>query len=403
MKYDVVVCGAGIVGMVMSLLLSKKGIHNVIVAPKIPAQAGLGEQYHPRIFAMSLASQRLLSELGVWDILPAERLTRVEQMQIQGDQAGHLNLSAYRSRAKQLAWIVEKGEIEAALQRALSIYGVVWYDDTLKNVMPIVGDSKNGSGRGVRQVITEKGQVITADLFIAADGANSCVRRFSGIEHHVKSYSAKGLVAQLTVEKPHRNIAFQWFSEEGILAFLPLPDTSDGHQVSMVWSCPDAIASSLEKLSEQALGETLPKRIGHLSQDVLGKVVLRSPMYAFPLTLEKTGMVSEGIALVGDAAHRVHPLAGQGLNLGLSDAVALSHVLATKEHFRCYGDLRILQRYQRARSIDIAKMRWVTDGLHTLFSHHNEVVKVVRNIGLDVLEKLPFLKQILIKKASGLE
>ncbi len=391
---QVMVCGAGIVGMAMSLALSQKGIKTRLLAPKYVAQANLGEIYHPRIYAISLASQQLLSELGVWSLLPEARLTPVEQMQIQGDQAGQLNLSAKTGELQELAWIVESGEIEAALQKALMIYRVEWFDDK------VIDLSINPTTNPI--VHTEQGQTYTADLVIAADGANSIIRQKAGIWHQSKSYESKGLVAQFTTERPHGNTAYQWFTDEGVLAFLPLPDTSDGHQISMVWSASNAVAKELESLSQEELVSVLQKRIGHLSQDMLGQLTLRSPMYGFPLTLEKSGMVAQGVALVGDAAHRVHPLAGQGLNLGLGDVKTLCQVLSEKPNYRELGDIRVLQTYQRERSVPIAHMRWVTDSLHGLFSSHLEPVKAVRNIGMDIVAKLPFVKEFLIKKASGL-
>ncbi len=391
---QVIVCGAGIVGMAMSLALSQKGIKTRLLAPKYVAQASLGEVYHPRIYAISLASQRLLNELGVWSLLPENRLTAVEQMQIQGDQAGQLNLSAELGELHELAWIVESGEIEAALQKALMIYRVEWLDDKVMDL------SLNPSAHPV--VHTEKGHSYTADLVIAADGANSVIRQKAGIWHQAKSYESKGLVAQFTTEKSHHHTAYQWFTEEGVLAFLPLPDTQDGHQISMVWSASNDVAKELESLNPEELALVLQKRIGHLSQDMLGELTLRSPMYGFPLTLEKSGMVAQGVALVGDAAHRVHPLAGQGLNLGLGDVQTLCRILSEKPHYRELGDSRLLQTYQRERSVPIAHMRWVTDGLHGLFSSQLEPIKAVRNIGMDIVAKLPFVKEFLIKKASGL-
>ncbi len=391
---QVIVCGAGIVGMAMSLALSQKGIKTRLLAPKYVAQASLGEVYHPRIYAISLASQRLLSELGVWSLLPENRLTAVEQMQIQGDQAGQLNLSAELGELHELAWIVESGEIEAALQKALMIYRVEWLDDK------VIDLSLNPSAHPV--VHTEKGHSYTADLVIAADGSNSVIRQKAGIWHQAKSYESKGLVAQFTTEKSHHHTAYQWFTEEGVLAFLPLPDTQDGHQISMVWSASNDVAKELESLNPEELALVLQKRIGHLSQDMLGELTLRSPMYGFPLTLEKSGMVAQGVALVGDAAHRVHPLAGQGLNLGLGDVQTLCRILSEKPHYRELGDSRLLQTYQRERSVPIAHMRWVTDGLHGLFSSQLEPIKAVRNIGMDIVAKLPFVKEFLIKKASGL-
>lgn len=409
---DILVCGAGIVGMAMALALLKKGFKPVIVAPKYSAQSNLGEVYHARIYAISHASQQLLDDLGIWSWLPAQRLISVEKMQIQGDQAGSLMLSADHAEVSALAWIVESGEIEAALQKALSFYGVQWIDDKVIEscTVRLASSFKESNTHTVKgnttsvqyqQVTTASGLVWQTPLVIAADGTNSVIRQKAGIWHQAKSYDSKALVAQFTVEKPHHNTAFQWFTDEGVLAFLPLPDTQEGHQISMVWSAPNDIAATLEKLPYVELAEVLKKRVGHLSQDVLGELTLRSPMHGFALTLEKSGMVAPNVALVGDAAHRIHPLAGQGLNLGLADVLSLSTILANKESFRSVGDVRVLERYQRERSVPVAYMRWATDGLYHLFNSQLEPIRVVRNLGMDIIAKLPFIKEFLIKKASG--
>ncbi|ETD69889.1 ubiquinone biosynthesis hydroxylase UbiH [Pelistega indica] len=395
---QILVSGAGIVGLSMALSLLKQGLPVKMLAPNIKAKANLGEQYHPRIYAISLASQQFLQKLGVWRVLPTERLVAVEHMQIQGDASGLMTLSANTSTSDQLAWIVESGELEYALQQAVNFHGLEWIDDKAKQLQY----KRSPDNKLAIDVTTEKGQVLSANLLISAEGMNSVIRQQAGIWHKVKSYHAKGLVAQFTVEKPHQNTAYQWFTNEGVLAFLPLPDTKDGHQISMVWSTDSTTANELLNLTVDNLADVLRKRVGHLSQDTLGQLILRSPMYGFDLSLEKSGLVSHGVALIGDAAHRVHPLAGQGLNLGLGDVESLSRILKEKEPYREFGDSRVLQRYQRERSEPLAHMRWITDGLQQLFTRQELPLQFIRNVGLDAIDNLPFIKEFLVRKASGL-
>lgn len=392
-RYDVIVCGAGVSGMAMAMALAKKRIATAMIAPKYQAKANLGQQYHPRIYAISLASQKLLLDLDIWQMLPEKRLTAVKSMRVFGDLEGEINLDSYSAMQTPLAWIVESGEIEAALQNALRFLGVDWIDGTVQ------GFQRSAENM---TVTLNNGDRYQADLLIGADGANSVLRQAAGIKHQVRPYDASGLVAQLTVEKPHENVAYQWFTDEGILAFLPLPDTDEGHQVSMVWSAPDAIAQELSALAPEELARILPLRLASLSRVSLGEVQLRSPMFSFPLTMEQTDWVAEGIALIGDAAHRLHPLAGQGLNLGLGDVASLSELLAQKESFRRYGDLRVLQRYQRARIPAMLEMKMATDGLFRLFNRATPTLALVRNLGMRVCNKVPSLKRLLMHRASGL-
>ncbi len=420
--YDVIVCGAGIAGMAMALALGKKGIKTALVSPKYQAKANLGQQYHPRIYAISLASQQLLDSLGIWSMLPSERLTAVQSMHVFGDLDGAINLDAYSAAHTQLAWIVESGEIEFALQNALRFVGVPWIDASVESMQrhtkhAISVSAKSAPATSTRSrshavaaedssklmsIKTSTGETYSADLLIGADGANSVLRQSSGIKHQARSYEASGQVAQLNIELPHNNTAYQWFSEEGILAFLPLPDTDDGHQVSMVWSAPDAIVQENKRLSPEELQRILPLRLAQLSRGQLGAISLRSPLFSFPLTLEQSDWVSEGVALIGDAAHRVHPLAGQGLNLGLGDVAYLSQLLADKASYRSYGDLRLLQRYQRARIPAMTEMKIATDGLFRLFHLRSPGLAIVRNLGMQLSDKIPPLKRFLIQKATGL-
>jgi len=389
MKHDVIVCGAGIAGMASALALTRVGVSVALLAPRRAPAPMQGEQYHPRVYAISEASQALLASLGIWDAMPQERITPVDAMQINGDRDGQVVLDAWQAAKSHLAWIVESGEIERALFQALTIYGLPWIDDTMQAWQP-------------GQVTTAGGLTLQAQLFIGADGARSALRSAAAMAHQKKDYGDQGLITHLTCEKPHMNTAYQWFSNHHVLAFLPMPDTSEGHQVSLVWSVDDATADRFLQMDETTLGRALPEALNEVAQGRLGTLKVRARLHGFPLTLEKAQMAAQGVALVGDAAHRVHPLAGQGLNLGLGDVKALTQVLNEKEAFRSYGDLRVLERYARTRAADVMAMRVATDGLYQLFSRDLPALPFLRNAGMNLVQQLAWVKRQLIAGASGL-
>lgn len=389
MKYDVVVCGAGIVGMATALALARNRINVALLAPKRAPAVLSGEQYHARVYAISQASQDFLATLGVWGAMPEARITAVDAMEVHGDRDGQVVLNAWQAAQPHLAWIVESGEIERALYQAICIFGVPWIDDTMQQW-------KQG------QATTGKGQVLQAELFVGADGANSPLRAAARMTHQKREYGDMGLVAHLTCEKPHLNTACQWFANGRVLALLPMPDTSEGHQVSLVWSVDNALAKRFLDMDAQTLAVKLPAALQQVTGERLGALRVRSALHGFSLTLEKAQVVAPGVALVGDAAHRVHPLAGQGLNLGLVDVKVLAQVLGAKAHFRPYGDLRVLERYARERAADVLAMRVATDGLYRLFAREAMPLSLLRNAGMNLVQQLPWVKRRLIAGASGL-
>src|SRR5690606_7500365 len=333
------------------------------------------------------ASQRFLAELGVWDAMPAARITPVQAMEIYGDADGQVELHAWQAAQAQLAWIVESGEIERVLLQAVRMFGIDWLPERAVAYRP--GAVQTGAGDWIH-----------ADLFVGADGALSPLRTAAGIPHTAVPYDDTGLVVHLDAERAHHGTAYQWFGEEGVLALLPLPDTADGPQVSMVWSMRDAQAKPLQALAPDAQAARLEQMLSYATHGRLGRLRVRSKLYGFPLTVEHARMTAPGIALVGDAAHRVHPLAGQGLNLGLGDVEALARVVAEREPYRQPGDARVLRRYQRARAEPVWAMRMATDGLHRLFGARNAPVAWLRNAGMRWVDAVPLAKRYLIDGAS---
>ncbi|WP_459616610.1 UbiH/UbiF family hydroxylase [Bordetella sp. 2513F-2] len=387
MNAQIVICGAGIVGMASALALARRGQRVLILAPRAEVPPAAPDRYHPRVYAISPASRRFLGELGVWDSLPAGRIAPVRAMEIHGDGAGVVSLDAWQAAREELAWIVESGEIERVLLQAVRVFGIPWVDDRC-----------TGWRDGV--IETADGQRLHAELFVGADGANSPLRQAAGLRHTARPYGETGLVAHLDAGLPHQGTALQWFREDGVLALLPLPDTADGPQVSMVWSLRDGRAQALLALSAPQQAEALARELAAATGGRLGSLRLRSAVHGFPLTHEQSQMTGPGIALAGDAAHRVHPLAGQGLNLGLGDVEALAAAVAGREAFRPAGDPRVLHRYRRARAEPVLAMRLATDGLHRLFGARGAPLAWLRNAGMQWVDALPFVKRQLIEGAS---
>lgn len=390
MKTDsIVVCGTGIAGLAMALSLAKAGMPVSLLGPRPQPQGpAQPDVYHPRVYAMSLASRRFLSELGVWDMLDERRIAAVETMEVYGDAQGALHLHAWQATEQALTWIMESSEFERVLRQAIAVYGIPWHHDTFQT----------WSGHAVT---TASGRTLPATLLIGADGADSAVRAAAGIAHHARPYGDAGVVTHLNAELPHQHRAMQWFTGDSVLALLPLPDTSAGPQVSMVWSMPQTQWQALQALQADRRDAMLQKRLAAATGMRLGNLSVRAPVLGFPLTLEHSDMIAPGVALVGDAAHRIHPLAGQGLNLGLGDVEALVRVLRSKEGYRSVGDERVLRRYRRARAEPVWAMRAVTDGLHRLFKAQETPVVWARNLGMQAADRIPALKRLLIEKAAG--
>lgn len=384
---SILVCGSGIAGLASAVGLTKAGFNVSVLGPKNLVVNQNPDNWHPRVYAISPSSQQFLADIGIWGLLNHSRVTTVESMQVYGDASGHVDLQSWHGASSALAWIIESGEIERALQQALQVYGITWHDDKFDSIQS-------------NAVITESGSRINFDLLIGADGALSKVRTESGIYHDKKMYGDNGVVCHLTTQYAHQNTAMQWFCGDSILALLPLADTSQGHQMSMVWSMPESQAHSLLALDTEAQSKVLYTKLQSVTVGVMGNLSVRSKLFSFPLTIEKTDMVAPSIALVGDAAHRVHPLAGQGLNLGLGDVNQLISTLKNKEKWYGVGDIRVLQRYKRARANPIMAMRTATHALHQLFNIKSAPIVHARNLGMSLANNLPPLKRFLINGAK---
>jgi ubiquinone biosynthesis UbiH/UbiF/VisC/COQ6 family hydroxylase len=386
-SYDVVVIGAGIVGAAFALALGPTGLRVAVVEPAPPVRRDVASTWDSRIYTISPGNAGWLQALGAWQGLPADRLTRVETMLIFGDhESGRLEFSAYDAGLRELAWTAEAREVQATLWDAL----------TGATGVTLLGNSR------CREVvwqadrallILEDGSEIAAKLIVGADGADSWVRRRAGIGETVHEYGQLGVVANFETTRPHEDTAFQWFREDGVLALLPLPN----RRVSMVWATPDAHARTLLTLPPEALAEAVTQASG----GALGGLRVLTPAAAFALRRQHVErLVESRVALIGDAAHNVHPLAGQGVNLGLRDARSLAAVLAARGPQRDCGDFSLLRRYERERREDILALELTTDGLEKLFSPRAVWLAGLRNFGLSLVNAQPPLKTALVRRAA---
>ncbi|MHB1352067.1 MAG: UbiH/UbiF family hydroxylase [Thiobacillus sp.] len=381
-RYRAAVVGAGLVGAATALALARQGLRVALIEQRPPEL--LDDTWDARIYAVSPASQRFLERLGAWQRVDAARVQPIFRMDVAGDRHGAVRLDAYEAGVSHLAAIVESGRLQDALWRAIEADGSVAVH------CPAAIETLD-RGEDSTRVTLADGTVLEAELVVGADGAASRIREWAGLAAQVTPYDRSGVVANFDSERPHHGTAFQWFTGADILAWLPLP----GNRVSIVWSTGPSSAAALLALSASEFAEKVRAAGG----DRLGALSLLTPPAAFPLRLIRVeSPVAPGVALVGDAAHGVHPLAGQGVNLGFGDAEALADVLA--QHRRASpGDPGLLCRYARARAEPVARMQGVTHGLHHFFAAPRAAW--LRNAGMDLVDRLPPLKAALIREAMS--
>ena len=388
MDYDLVIVGAGLVGSSLAVALRGSGLRLALVEGHAPSPLPHDDSWDSRVYAINPANARYLDELGVWRGLDRERIAPVYEMHVWGDdQAARLDFSAYQAGLGELAFIVESRLLQDGLWQALE------GQENLDIHCPAACTALEIGDDGAILALQD-GQRIRAKLVVGADGRESWVRTQAGIEAKPREYGQFGVVANFDSEKPHGNNAYQWFREDGVLAYLPLP----GQRVSIVWSAYETLSRDLMALS----GEAFTRRVEEAGHHTLGALRPLSPPAAFSLRLlHLEHLVKPRVALIGDAAHNVHPLAGQGVNLGFQDARQLAQVLLQREARRDCGDYLLLRRYERARKEEILAMQLVTDGLQRLFNNTDPVLRTLRNTGLSLTNHLEGLKSRLIRHAIG--
>ena len=404
---DVIVLGAGIVGKAAALSLARQGLKVIHIAPDLDTNSAqktvqnAENSWDSRIYALSSSSQELLKDLQVWDEIPSNRVQPVRDMRVFGDSGNEddsLHFSAFQGTVPQLAWIVESRQIEQAIDLATRFQtGIQKITDLTANIQ---------TSEDEVTVTTKSGQQFAAKLMIAADGANSKVRQQLDIQTSMDDYDQTAVVANFNCAKPHLQTACQWFLPGGdILALLPLPN----QRVSMVWSTSASNAQALKSLCAEdpnVFCQTITSAAHGNVLKQIGELTLITPAESFPLRRVWAKNIigpadNPRIILVGDAAHAMHPLAGQGLNLGLRDISILSKILQEKESFRPINDRVLLRRYERSRQGDTQALLSTTHSLQKLFSNNEGFAKNLRNLGMKLLNRSSFIKRQLILKALG--
>ena len=365
-SFDVCIRGDGMVARCLALLLARARLRVALCRPLASPAGPEGAQTDVRAYAMNRASRELLAELRVWPESPF--CTPMTGMQVWGDDGGRLDFAPPEGSAE-MAWLVEAPALQSQLAQALHFATEV-------------------------HAVTDLAQVKAA-LTVVCEGPSSRSRSEFGVPWSVKPYGQKALAARLTSSTPHGGVARQWFQGGDILALLPVGGAG-GRELAMVWSLSHARAAQLEALPAEALTQAVQAAAGFEA----GQLQLSSPVMGWPLALgEAERWVGPGWALAGDAAHTVHPLAGQGLNLGLADVKVLAQVLQAREYWRALGDEKLLRRYERARRADVRAMGLVTDGLQGLFSHSDARLQALRNRGMNTLGRSRFATAWLTRQA----
>lgn len=383
MTFDVLIIGGGLVGASLAAALKSSGLNMALVETQPTVLSNDG--WDNRIYAISPGGAAFLTQCDAWQQLDMNRVQPVETMRVFGDENMELDFSAYQLGVPELAFILENRLLQQVLwqglqkQDNLTLFhpahcaSLIWQDDAA-------------------YLQLEDGRTLKAKLVVGADGGNSWVRQQAGIVAPPTLYNQHGVVANFIIEKSHRATAFQWFQPDGILALLPLPQ----QMVSMVWSVSPEKSAILLQLSH----EELCAQVAAASHHTLGALQLATPPAAFPLRLlNLPQIIKPRLALVGDAAHNIHPLAGQGVNLGFRDARQLAQVLLQRDAPQDCGNMHLLRRYERARKEDVLSMALTTDALKKLFNNSNPLLRAVRNVGLAATNRIAPLKKMLARHA----
>lgn len=392
-RADIVIVGGGLNGPALALALAQGGLHVQVVDAR-PAEARAEAGFDGRAYALAIASKRLLSAIGVWPAL-ADKVQPILQIKASDGVAGQgpapffLSFDAAEIEEGPMGFMAEDRHLYAAFLEAMQATGV-----ELISGESVVSQEVDAAGVSVTLA---SGRVLRAGLLIGCDGRGSGVAARAGIARTGWGYGQTALVTAIAHEKDHHGIAQQYFMPSGPLAILPL---AGGHHSSIVWSEAATAAANIQALDDADYLEALRPRFG----DFLGEISLAGERFTYPLSLSlANSFIAKRVALVGDAAHGVHPIAGQGLNLGLRDVGALAEVLIeAQRRGEDIGALDVLERYQRWRRFDSTALALGMDGVNRLFSNDNPFLRAGRDLGLGLVNAVPALRRGFMRQAAGL-
>lgn len=403
--FDVVICGGGLVGLAMALALARTPLRIALLDPQplpsVPDAARERPDFDARVSALTPASRVLLEYLGMWPDIEALRVSPYTDMHVwDADGTGSIHFSAAELHEPCLGYIVENGLVAGVMADAIRASANI---DVLQDKLDSYVPRPAGTAQsGMQSLMLASGAQITCHLLIGADGSASRVRSLAGIDTREWDTGHRAIVATVRTAQPHQHTAWQRFLQTGPLAFLPLqlPGAERQQHSSIVWSCVPELADELLALDDQAFA----RRLERAFESRLGTVEHVSPRHAFPLWQKHAGAyVQDGLALIGDAAHTIHPLAGQGVNLGLADIKSLAGVLSrAAARGEDIGSEQVLSRYQRERKAANLGMLLLMEGFKRAFGSDDLHLRWLRNVGLKTADGLRPVKQALMKGAMGL-
>ena len=390
---DLLIIGGGLNGPALALAAAEAGLRSIVI-DALPADTRAEPDFDGRAYALALASVRLLANLGLWDRL-APNAQPMTGIRVSDGRVGEaevflgLDFSSAEIEEGPMGHMVEDRYLRRALLDAMEAAPQV----THRPAARVTAQTVTASGVSVT---LEDGSTLTGRLLVGADGRQSGTAARAGIRRTGWSYGQTALVCPIAHEKPHEGTAHQLFLPPGPLAILPLT----GNRSSIVWSERDAQAQAINALPDAEYLEVLRPRFG----DFLGQITLAGPRYTYPLGLTlANAFVAERLALVGDAAHGMHPIAGQGLNAGLRDVAALAHVLShAQRRGEDVASAAVLARYQQWRRFDTATLATATDLFNRLFSNDNPLLRLGRDLGMSLVQRLPDLRRGFLREAAGL-